>query len=135
MAIVDASEPTFLWLAASAGDAAIGNQLALSASFATGTTHSFGRVFRPIPLVDSATNRLQFQQTHSFEDGDELTYNSQAGAPIGGLENGRTYFVVNSDEGSLQLATESRRTGDSARRNARQRYANTRSERCQSQVP
>ncbi|MCG8651276.1 MAG: hypothetical protein MI861_15665, partial [Pirellulales bacterium] len=96
--------PTSIQLAASAKEAASGAPIELSPYFAKGSQHGFGRVFRPTPLVDGPTKRLQFSQTHPFQDGDPLTYSSGSGNAIGGLDNGGTYYVVNATADSVQLA-------------------------------
>ncbi len=56
---------------------------------------------------DVANQSIKFQERHGFVDGQAVVYSSADGIDLGGLEDGRTYYVVNATENTLQLAEES----------------------------
>jgi len=76
----------------------------LDASVASGIDHGFGRVFRPQVVVDSQQNTIDFGRIHSYQSGDQVLYDAGDGAAIGGLTDARTYFVIDVDSTTIQLA-------------------------------
>ncbi|MEM0925381.1 MAG: hypothetical protein AAGJ83_05035, partial [Planctomycetota bacterium] len=96
--------PKSIRLADTATNAQNNETLSLSPYFATGSHHGFGRVFRPVPIVDSSANSISFNQPHPFETGDAITYDSGTGVAIGGLVSGNTYYVIDVDGQAIQLS-------------------------------
>ncbi|MEL6107650.1 MAG: hypothetical protein AAFU85_16550, partial [Planctomycetota bacterium] len=76
----------------------------LDPDLAGGTNHGFGRTFRPEVVVDSQLSTIDFGRTHGFTTGDALVYDDGGGTAIGGLTDGTTYFVIDIDSTTIQLA-------------------------------
>lgn len=60
-------------------------------------------VFDSIGNVNASTNSIDFVN-HGFETGDGVIYTYQGGKSVGGLENGKTYYVIKLDDDRFQLA-------------------------------
>ena len=71
----------------------------------TGTNDEGGAVFENVPGADNIyfTDDDFKRIAHGFEDGDEVVYTVEKGVAIGGLEDGRHYWIANSDTYSVQL--------------------------------
>ena len=90
-------------LASSAGDAAAGNEINLLAG-ATGTKHSIsngaqvtitgGKEFDPSAKVDVGADTIDLGVGHGLKTGDAVIYNSGGGTVIGGLVDGKLYYVI-----------------------------------------
>src|SRR5262249_6411960 len=61
--------------------------------------------FGPGSVVDNANqNQIDLGYVHGFQDGDAVVYNNGGGADVGGLVNGKTYYVLVVDATHIQLA-------------------------------
>ena len=66
------------------------------------TTVQLGTSFNSTS-VDPLRDEIQFTRSHNLEDGDEVVYETDGGAAIGGLVNGNTYHVKFIDETTIKL--------------------------------
>ena len=71
---------------------------------ATGDSHSFSAVLRPIPAVDGASDEINFGRLHGLVDGEQLTYRAGGGTKIDGLTHGDTYTVIVTGPTTIQLS-------------------------------
>ena len=58
----------------------------------------------PIAAVDVGNKAIQLTGEHRFKAGERVTYLTGGGTAIGGLFNGRDYFVIPTGDSSFQLA-------------------------------
>ncbi len=85
-------------LASSRADASAGQALPLGAG-ASGTDHTFTSL-----AVDLDAD-LIVVPSHNFDTGQQVTYFSGDGTPVGGLNDATGYFAIRLDDNLLQLAT------------------------------
>ena len=79
-----------LQLALTRGDALAGIAITgLSATGATGSAHTLTG-----NAVDLTDNLLVMSGGHTFETGQQITYATDGGTPIGGLTNGQAYYAI-----------------------------------------
>jgi hypothetical protein len=111
-AIVDASHPTLLQLAASPADALAGNAIPLTsggnaAQTFTPVTLAAGTPFAPSGVITAAdVNSVVTAAPVGFASGQAVTYNDGGGSDVGGLTNGQTYYAIvdPNNPNKLQLA-------------------------------
>ncbi len=58
----------------------------------------------PATAVDNTNHTIDFGTADNLQTGDAVTYSSGGGAPINGLQNGQTYFVIVDGADTIQLA-------------------------------
>ena len=61
--------------------------------------------FNPFRQADLADSIIDFGQTDGYKTGDQVTYASGTGGPIGGLTSGQTYYVIVVDPERIRLAS------------------------------
>ena len=61
--------------------------------------------FNPLRQADLADSIIDFGQTDGYQTGDQVTYASGTGGPIGGLTSGQTYYVMVVDPERIRLAS------------------------------
>ncbi|NEU80298.1 DUF4347 domain-containing protein [Nostoc sp. UIC 10630] len=57
------------------------------------------------PSIDVANNLIFFNEIHNFVTGQGVRYSNGGGSNLGGLSNNTDYFVINSGDNNIQLAT------------------------------
>ena len=61
--------------------------------------------FNPFTQADLADSVIDFGQADGYKTGDQITYQSGPGGPIGGLTSGQTYYVIVVDADRIRLAS------------------------------
>ena len=61
--------------------------------------------FNPFTQADLADSIIEFGQVDGYQTGDQVTYASGPGGPIGGLQSGQTYYVIVVDPDRIRLAS------------------------------
>ncbi|MBD2449019.1 DUF4347 domain-containing protein [Nostoc sp. FACHB-152] len=57
------------------------------------------------PSIDVANNLIFFNEIHNFVTGQRVKYSNGGGSNLGGLSNNTDYFVINTGDNNIQLAT------------------------------
>jgi hypothetical protein len=97
-AIVDASQPHLIQLAATPDDATAGNVLALTAG--SGSQQHFDTVadaaqtFDPAATASATANTIDLGYAHGFTTGQAVDYNDGGSSALGGLTDGNTYYAI-----------------------------------------
>lgn len=91
-------------MAENLADANSGKVVSLDATEATGSHHGIGAAITPTQVVDGVLDTINFGRLHGLTTGQALTYHSEGGTSIGGLQNGLTYYVVVIDASTIKLA-------------------------------
>ncbi|MTJ31398.1 DUF4347 domain-containing protein [Aphanizomenon sp. UHCC 0183] len=86
-------------------DVAGNNIVDINSDSATGTGHRLYLASTPV-----SQDTITFAEDHGFNNNDQITYSSGDGNDIGGLEGGKTYYVIKVNEKTIKLALNS---GDS----------------------
>ncbi|MEM0925277.1 MAG: hypothetical protein AAGJ83_04505, partial [Planctomycetota bacterium] len=85
-------------VADSAANALAGTAITLDTSSVAGTAHTFRKTsISPTGIVDLG-------YSHGFVTGDKVVYSNGGGQSIGGLDHGRTFYVVAETSTSVRLA-------------------------------
>ena len=81
-------------------------RLAVTDNDASGPNHNFGRVFDPSASVIDSFESIDLGYEHGFKNGQAVVYLAGGGEPIGGLQDGKVYYVVTVADKptSIQLA-------------------------------
>ncbi|MCR9292160.1 MAG: hypothetical protein NXI32_05540, partial [bacterium] len=53
---------------------------------------------------DGSIDTIELYVEHGYQDGDAVVYSAAGGTPIGGLTDGQTYYVINPDPDTTNLA-------------------------------
>ncbi len=61
--------------------------------------------FNPFTQADLADSIIDFGQADGYQTGDQITYQSGPGGPIGGLTSGQSYYVIVVGPESIRLAS------------------------------
>jgi hypothetical protein len=61
--------------------------------------------FNPFTQADLADSIIDFGQVDGYQTGEQITYKSGQGGPIGGLNSGQTYYVIVVDPERIRLAS------------------------------
>src|SRR5262249_8381101 len=56
------------------------------------------------PVVDPAAGTIALPVGTRLVTGERVTYRPRGGAPIGGLDDGKDYYVIEADSGRIKLA-------------------------------
>jgi hypothetical protein len=101
--------PTTVALVEDPADAASGiNRVDLDPTGTVGDTFNLGHTIDPAAAVIDSANSINLGYAHSFQLGQAVVYRmGTGGTPIGGLEDGHTYYVVPDEVNPdvFQLAT------------------------------
>ena len=117
--VIETESDTLVKLAGSYADAVAGTALTLDPSDATGCQHSLlPAVDFPVApktfevVADVASNRIDLGIGHGLQDGDIVRYLTDDGAPVDGLEHAEVYYVIDSGNGTIQLAASAEDAGN-----------------------